>query len=389
MSNKKNKKSSIFSKQNTQYYVNVAVVLFFLVLAGVLAKIFIFDTIKPEEELKKEVRKSHNTYNEAEEHHKYEEKTKALEIEYSDSNEATKHETKNEEQKIVKQEDKNFHFFDATTQQNNTEKKIVEMIASQPTVKQVDTHKEQSDKKQKNESIAKEKLETTTKKTSEKKVVTGSKDGKARLAIVIDDITTQKQFTKIQNLGFPITMAFLPPTSMHKQSASIAQSLPFYMVHLPLEAKDFGSEEANTLHVGDDISTIEKRIQELKTLYPNARYYNNHTGSKFTQDDDAMDKLMQVMKRHNLTFVDSRTTSKSVVKKYAQKYGVRYIGRNVFLDNTPSKEYIIGQLQKAVDIAKTNGSAIAIGHPYSQTIEALQDSKELLSDVEIVLLNKI
>jgi polysaccharide deacetylase 2 family uncharacterized protein YibQ len=102
-----------------------------------------------------------------------------------------------------------------------------------------------------------------------------------------------------------------------------------------------------------------------------------------------MNKLMQVMKQNNLIFVDSRTSSKSVVKKYATKYGVKYIGRNVFLDNTPSKEYIRNQLVKAIEIAKSSGSAIAIGHPYGATIDALQESKNLLDGVDVVLIDKI
>ena len=31
---------------------------------------------------------------------------------------------------------------------------------------------------------------------------------------------------------------------------------------------------------------------------------------------------------------------------------MRYIGRNIFLDNTAKKEYIKAQLQKAIEIAK-------------------------------------
>jgi len=97
---------------------------------------------------------------------------------------------------------------------------------------------------------------------------------------------------------------------------------------------------------------------------------------------------MQVLKNNNIQFVDSRTTPKSVVKQYATKYGMRYIGRNVFLDNTPTKKAIKIQLQKAIEIAKKTGSAIAIGHPYNATFEALKESKEMLSGITVVTIDK-
>lgn len=184
-------------------------------------------------------------------------------------------------------------------------------------------------------------------------------------------------------------MALMPPTEIHKDSASIAQSLNSYMVHLPLEATSRSAEESNTLHVGDDLAVIEKRIKQLKILYPKALYYNNHTGSKFTADEQSMDMLIQVLKNNNIQFVDSRTTPKSVAKQYATKYGMRYIGRNIFLDNIPTKNAIKIQLQKAIEIAKKTGSAIAIGHPYDATFDSLKESKDMLNGVTVVTIDKI
>ncbi len=210
-----------------------------------------------------------------------------------------------------------------------------------------------------------------------------------KLAIIIDDVTTKYQVKKIQSIGYPITMAFLPPTSRHPKSAKIAKNIKIHMIHLPLEAGSRRYEEDLTLHVLDSLKTIELRIQELKKFYPNAKYINNHTGSKFTANQKAMDKLLLILKKYNYKFLDSKTTAKSVAHKYAKKHNVPFLSRNIFLDNKQDKKYIQKQLQKAIKIARRDGSAIAIGHPHSITLRTLAQSKHLLKGLEVILINKL
>ena len=184
-------------------------------------------------------------------------------------------------------------------------------------------------------------------------------------------------------------MAFLPPTPRHKNSAKIAQNIKVHMIHLPLEAGSRSSEEENTLHIEDSIQTIEKRIKYLKSIYPKVKYINNHTGSKFTSNDKAMDRLSKILKKYNYYFLDSRTSGKTVAKKYAKKYNLPFLSRNIFLDNTQEKAYIQKQLKKAIKIAIRRGSAIAIGHPHSITIKTLRQSQHLFKDIQLVLIDKL
>jgi polysaccharide deacetylase 2 family uncharacterized protein YibQ len=184
-------------------------------------------------------------------------------------------------------------------------------------------------------------------------------------------------------------MAFLPPTPRHKNSAKIAQQIDKYMIHLPLEAGSKRYEEKNTLHITDSLSIIDKRIKYLTKIYPKAKYLNNHTGSKFTSNRQAMDKLMEVLKKYNLIFVDSRTTAKTQAKIFAKKYQVKYLSRNIFLDNKQDKNYIRKQLKKAVKIAKKSGSAIAIGHPHTITLKTLKNSKDLLEGINLVYITSL
>ena len=216
------------------------------------------------------------------------------------------------------------------------------------------------------------------------------KSNKPKIAILIDDVSTQKQKDTILSMGYKINMAFLPPTNAHPNSAKIAQDASFHMIHFPMQASSkFKGEEPETLKITDSYETIEKRVRLLRDWYPNAIYTNNHTGSVFTENEEAMDKLFRALKKHNFIFVDSRTSNKSVAKKYAKKYDMPYIVRNTFIDNDLDYNKIQAQLKKAIEIAKTNGYSIAIGHPHDVTLKVLRESKHLLKDVEPIFINKL
>ena len=226
-------------------------------------------------------------------------------------------------------------------------------------------------------------------KEIKKNIIKKPRITKAKLAIIIDDVTTQTQVNRILNLGYRVNISFLPPTKKHKNSAKIAQKLPFHIVHLPLEANSFLGNEENTLKVTHSYEIIEKRIKQIRKWYPNAKYTNNHTGSKFTSDDKSMNKLMKALKKYNFIFLDSRTSSKTLGKKYSKKYNMPYLARNVFLDNEVNSKAIKKQFKKVIYIAKKQGYAIAIAHPHLITLKTIEKYKYLLKDLDLVYINKI
>lgn len=211
----------------------------------------------------------------------------------------------------------------------------------------------------------------------------------AKLVIIIDDVSYARDIRAIQSTHLPVVMSFLPPSSKHPESAKLASSYSNSMVHLPLEALDYDSEEPITLKINDSEDVIAKRIVSLKRLYPHIRYMNNHTGSKFTSDSAAMDRLIRVMKKEGLQFVDSRTTAKTKVADASRRFGMRYLGRDVFLDHEDGVDNIKGQIREAVEKARRHGSAIAIGHPRPDTIQALKESKDILNSVHLVGIEQI
>lgn len=244
--------------------------------------------------------------------------------------------------------------------------------------------KDLSNKRKKNAEFTREKSEfaiITPKKSNPKE---------PKLVIIIDDVSSYEQVKNIKATGLKITPSIFPSTKSHPKSAYLAREFEFFMVHLPLEALYFRANEENTLTINSTQSEIDERISAVKRQFPGVKYLNNHTGSKFTSNYKSTKMLLNTLKSNDIRFLDSLTTSSSQVPKVCKELGLSYVYRDVFLDNDENIAKILAQLENAVNIAKKNGHAIAIGHPYKATFRALNIAKnKILKDVQIVYLRDI
>jgi len=212
---------------------------------------------------------------------------------------------------------------------------------------------------------------------------------KPHLAIIIDDVGTKSQVEAIKSLRLPLTMSFLPPSKARPNTPTLASHEKIYMVHLPMEAMHWSAEEPHTLRIKDSQKSISDRITAIKKLFPRVHYINNHTGSKFTANEIAMNRLIFSLQANHIHFIDSRTTAQTKAPKVMQNYGLKYVSRDVFLDHHMDKAYVKEQIKKAIAVAKKHGTAIAIGHPHKNTLQALYESKKLLKQVDLVYINRL
>jgi hypothetical protein len=94
-------------------------------------------------------------------------------------------------------------------------------------------------------------------------------------------------------------------------------------------------------------------------------------GSILTTDPIAMKWVMETVAQYPFYFVDSRTSADSVAANTATKFNIPNLSRDIFLDHVQSRNFIQEQFLKLIEIAKRNGTAIAIGHPHPETVEYL------------------
>ncbi len=210
-----------------------------------------------------------------------------------------------------------------------------------------------------------------------------------RLAIIMDDIGNAGQIEAFKKIPFPLTPSLFPATKRHPNTPLFAKKFHTYMVHMPMEAFHFSRPEENTLEANDTLEIVEEKIAAMYQDFPNAVAINNHTGSKFTSDVNAMDRLFCVLDKYDIRFIDSKTAPHTRGKEMGKLHNMVVWERNIFLDNEPDVGYILNQLKKAVRYAKRHGVAIAICHPRTETFEALSQADALLEGVKMISIDEL
>lgn len=204
-----------------------------------------------------------------------------------------------------------------------------------------------------------------------------------RLAIIIDDMGPDiKKLAELLEVKGQLTVAVMPNMRDSGRISSLASAKGLDVImHMPMEPRELTEHNpgGGALLVAMSPEEIRMKVEDGMKTVPDAIGINNHMGSRFTEDERGMREVLKVVKRKDMLFVDSRTTSNSVAGRVARDLGVPSADRNVFLDNTRDVDYIKAQLKEAARLAKRGGSAIAIGHPYPETIKALREAVPALA----------
>lgn len=210
---------------------------------------------------------------------------------------------------------------------------------------------------------------------------------KPMIAIVIDDMGLDKGRTaRISALPGPITTSFLTYASdLKKQAADARRAGHELMMHVPMQPQGNINAGPDVLRVGMDPDEIHRRMVDYLGRLDGIVGINNHMGSAFTEHAEGLRPVMQVLKDHNLFFLDSKTSGRSVGSKTAAEAGIPTIDRNVFLDHEETNAFVTRQLAETEAIARKHGYAVAIGHPKDVTIRGLSQWLPTLSEKGFVL----
>ncbi|WP_121576525.1 divergent polysaccharide deacetylase family protein [Brenneria alni] len=208
-----------------------------------------------------------------------------------------------------------------------------------------------------------------------------------KLSIVIDDFGYRPHNeNQVLNMPTAISVAVLPNAPYAREMATKAHNQGReVLIHLPMAPMSKQPLERDTLHPDMSSEEIQRIIRQSVNNVPYAIGLNNHMGSAMTASLPGMQKVMQALSAYHLYFLDSMTIGGSQASQAAAGTGVKVIKRKVFLDDTQNEADIRRQFNRAVQIARRSGSAIAIGHPHPSTIKVLQQMLPTLeSDIVLV-----
>jgi len=216
-----------------------------------------------------------------------------------------------------------------------------------------------------------------------------------KLAILIDDVgMNTKTTTYFKKIDRPLSFATIPYLPKTNQATKILKDAGFEVIlHMPME----GSNEILNRRTAGLIkpSMTEKEIYDkfdgaIENLGV-VKGFNNHMGSRFTNDSEKMRGLLSYAKKKEMFFIDSNTNSKKEGYKIAKELDIPTYYTSYFIDNSHKKEDIMKAIKVSVRLAKERTKVLVIGHYRKETAEAIYEMLDYIEDegVELVPISEV
>lgn len=217
----------------------------------------------------------------------------------------------------------------------------------------------------------------------------------ARIVLIIDDLGYRFDAgRRAIELPGPVAFAVLPQTPRGQQLARAAhENGKEVLLHLPLQAAESGGPvEPGTITMDMSRATLRTTFAAALDSVPFAIGVSGHRGSLLTRHPGHMRWLMEEIRtRGDLFFVDSFTTPDSVALEVAGEMNIGALKRDVFLDHEVTPAAIAQEFERLKSLARERGIAVAIGHPYIETLELLERELPKLKDegFELVAISEV
>ena len=210
------------------------------------------------------------------------------------------------------------------------------------------------------------------------------------VALIIDDLGQRlNDSRRVAALPGPVACAFLPGLPHARRGAEKCHARgKEVMLHQPLQAAAGNNLGPGGVTIDMERDGVVDTVKANLASTPHVSGMNSHMGSLLTRHPGHMLWVMQALHQFDDTafFIDSLTTAQSVARQIAAETGVAHGRRDVFLDPEPDTEIIEAEFRRWLTLARKNGVAIAIAHPYPETLDFLETELPRLEDEHGVVL---
>ena len=214
------------------------------------------------------------------------------------------------------------------------------------------------------------------------------------LSLIIDDVGYDLHaLERLIALPYTITVSILPDAPYAQEAAMMAHQHGLtVMLHMPMQTanpKYQQKMEKFYLHQDMDKQTFTSVFEAALAKVPYVEGVNNHMGSQLTSDQKSMDWLMELCQKHNLFFIDSRTSASSVGADTAQQSGIDWNTRDVFLDHSVEASALQHAWDSMLSCVQRNDTCITLAHPHKETLNFLEKHAQGLASQAFVTVSEV
>jgi polysaccharide deacetylase 2 family uncharacterized protein YibQ len=217
-------------------------------------------------------------------------------------------------------------------------------------------------------------------------------DKRPRVALVVSELGPSPTSidTAINHLPAAVSLAFVPYRrglgNWIEQARNAGHEV---LLDLPMEPTTYPNDDPGPealLTALDPPANLER----LNWVMSQATGYVGFValmGSRFSTSHDDMLPILTSLQKRGLLYVDNRSSPQTVVPDIATEIGLAASSANRQLDSPAdlSRPVIDKKLSELEDIAKHNGSALGITHPYPIVMERIGVWAQSMEDRGVVL----
>ncbi len=197
-----------------------------------------------------------------------------------------------------------------------------------------------------------------------------------RVAVIVTNLGLKRAVTldAIGKLPPAVALAFSPyAEDLSAWAAQARKARHEILAVAPMEPVGYPSDDPGDLALFTGLTGTEnvERLKHIMAAFTSYVGVTNHMGSRFLASAKAVRPVFEELRDRGLFYVDNGGVAGNTALKVAVEIGLARAAIDRRIDTDPSPDAIATRLGEIEDLARRQGSAIAVGYPYPVTIERL------------------
>ena len=215
-------------------------------------------------------------------------------------------------------------------------------------------------------------------------------DTRPRIAIVVTDMGHSHAPTNaaIQRLPGSVTLAFTPyAPDLDAWLIAAREGGHETLMMMPMEPDTYPRDDPGPHTLLTSLGPDANRDRLEWVLSRGAGYVGVVTemGSRFTASEEALSPVLDALGKRGLLVLDNHSAENSRIDDLAAQFGLPQAANSRLIDSETDRDSIDLRLQELEDLARENGFAVGLAHPYPLTFERLAAWIPMLERKGIVL----